>query len=234
MKNRRNSESLEQRDVRLDALRKNQTTRLANESFEDKEVRLDILRKNQTTRLANESFEDKEVRLDILRKNQSTRLANESSKDKEVRLNILRKNQTTRLANESFEERIHRLCLYSDNRDNLRRIGHNSPDPDSEQPGPAFPNPSSALESCKLGMICDRELTKLYYVIWRMFCVHVGISFPLEFYSFVLSGENNQPPRKRLCSNNGDAVPSVVEDDTSDSEDDTIINCVQPRTNVLG
>ena len=67
--------------------------------------------------------------------------------------------------------------------------------------------------------------TKLCNVISRMSCV--GYSIPLqEFYSFVqvLPGEIYQPPRKRLCSNNRDAVPKVVEDDVSFrlSEDGTI------------
>ena len=87
----------------------------------------------------NESQEERGRRLEQLSNGQAIRIMNESQEERDCRLEQLTKKQAVRLANESFEDRLDRLCLYSDNRDHVRKMGNAKSFHDSQQPGPAFP-----------------------------------------------------------------------------------------------
>ena len=105
-----------------------------------RESRLSRERRRREEKILNESQEERDCRLKLLSNSQAIRIQNESQEERNSRLEKLTKDQVFRLANESFEDRLDRLCLYSDNRDHVRRMGTAKSFHDSQQPGPAFPN----------------------------------------------------------------------------------------------
>ena len=82
----------------------NQEQRIAAESSEEREARLQLLRRNQEQRIAAETSEEREARLQLLRRNQEQRIVAESSEEREARLQQLRHNQQQRIASETLQE----------------------------------------------------------------------------------------------------------------------------------
>ena len=115
----RATESVKEKEKRLEDQRKRQSVKRATESVEEKEQRLGDQRKRQSDKIATESVEEKEQRLKDKRKRQSVKRATESIEEKEQRLGYKRKRQSDKIASESVEEREKRL-------DRLRRNNSNT------------------------------------------------------------------------------------------------------------
>ena len=85
-------------------MRVTQQQRIATESMEEREARLQQVRSAQDRRIATESAEEREARLQQVRSVQDRRIATESADEREARLQQLRVAQQQRIATETSEE----------------------------------------------------------------------------------------------------------------------------------
>ena len=99
------TETVEEREARLQQVRSFRVERLATETVEEREVRLQQLRSSQAERLSTETVEEREGRLQQMRDG----LLAESVQEREVRLQQMSSSQRERLASENAEEREVRL-----------------------------------------------------------------------------------------------------------------------------
>ena len=109
------AESAEAREERLLQLSNSQQRRLASETTEQREQRLQQLVDNQQHRIAVETAEQREQRLQQLVDNQQHRIAVETAEQREQRLQQLVDNQQRRIAVETAEQRQQRLQQLVDN-----------------------------------------------------------------------------------------------------------------------
>ena len=85
-------------------MRVTQQQRIATESMEEREARLQQVRSAQDRRIATESAEEREAHLQQVRSAQDRRIATESAEEREAHLQQLRVAQQQRIATETSEE----------------------------------------------------------------------------------------------------------------------------------
>ena len=106
---RREAETQEHRDARLQQNRDQRARNLAAESADERESRLEARRVNHAATLAAESAEERDSRLEARRERHAATLAAESAAERDSRLEARRERQAANLAAESAEERESRL-----------------------------------------------------------------------------------------------------------------------------